>query len=98
MNRKQRRQQPKQLQETHTISIPALKAKIRAEMADEVDAAIDDNTHRLINGMLLAMNATLKVGPVRAERVVTKACEFIQSMSSEELHKLTRQKVYKEKV
>lgn len=98
MNRKQRRQQPRQLQETHTISIPALKAKIRAEMADEVDATIDDNTHRLINGLLLAMNALYGFGPVRAERVVTKASEFIRTMSSEDLHVQTRRKVFKEKI
>ncbi len=95
MNRKQRRQKP---QQTETLSIPALKARIRAEMASEVDAAIDDNTHRLIDGMLLAMNTLFGFGPVRAERVVTKASEFIQAMSSEELHTLTRRKVFKEKI
>ena len=93
MNRQQRRHQQQQ-----TISLADLKAQLREEMAGEMEAIIEMNTYRLINGFLLAMNSELKVGATRGERVIAKANEFIESLSPEDLHKLVRMRIYKEEV
>lgn len=74
-----------------------LKAQIREEMVEEVEDLINGNTYRLIDGILLAMNSTLGVGAVRAERVMTKANEYINSLTAEELHQLVRKKIYRDK-
>lgn len=93
MNRQQRRHPQQQ-----TISLADLKAQLREEMAGEMEAIIEMNTYRIINGMLLAINSELNVGAIRGDRIVAKANEFISSMSPEDLHKLVRTRIYKEKV
>lgn len=87
MNRHQRRHQP-------SLSLSEIRAQVRAELVAEMNAIIEQNTHQLIDGMLLAMNSELKIGTVRGQRVVNKANELIQSMSPEELHKLALEKMF----
>ena len=93
MNRQQRRHQQQQ-----SISLKDLKAQIREEMAEEVNALIDTSIRNLINGILLAMNSELKVGAARGEKVIAKANEYVSSLSTEDLHTLVRMRIYKEEV
>lgn len=83
LNRKARRAKAKQLSKIKNVD--KLKEEITKESVEKVNTCI-------ISAMLLAMNSECKIGPKRANKIVQKANELIDTLKPDDIIQLAKDK------